>query len=252
MVSKKRAKPKNWDKEADKFSQRSAQDEYHENLFSKMRISEADSILDLGCGEGSITIPIAKKTKKVTAIDSSKRMLEILESKCIDENINNVKIIKGNLETVTKEEVGKHDIVLLSRSINGIYKIKETLANINSIANKYVYITIFGPDNWKFEKDFYALIDKEDHGFAPYNYLFNILVNMEIYPNVENLEIKTNRTYDSIDDAIANGKWNLDNFTEEEKDKLYDYLKKNLTKNENGKLENPNDKSDWILIWWKK
>lgn len=217
-----------------------------------MEISKEDSVLDLGCGEGSITIPIAKKAKKVTAIDSSKRMLEILESKCKNQSINNVKIIEEDLEDVTLEKVGKHDIVLLSRSINGIYKIKETLTHINNIANKYVYITIFGPNNWKFEKNFYNLIGKEDHGFAPYNYLFNILINMKIYPNVKNLEIKTNRTYESIDDAIVNGKWNLNNFTEKEKDQLHDYLKKNLTKNENGKLEHPDDKSDWILIWWKK
>jgi ubiquinone/menaquinone biosynthesis C-methylase UbiE len=216
-----------------------------------MKISKEDTVLDLGCGEGSITIPLAKKAKKITAVDSSKRMLEILESKYIDQSINNINIIEEDLEDVTLDEVGKHDIVLLSRSINGIYKIKETLANIKDIANKYVYITIFGPNNWKFEKDFYDLIGKEDHGFAPYNYLFNILISMKIYPNVENLEIKSNRTYESIDDAIANGKWNLDSFTEQEKNQLYDYLKKNLAKNENGKLENPDDKSDWILIWWK-
>lgn len=252
IVGKKREKPKNWDKEAEKFSKRSAQDEYQENLFSKMRISKEDSVIDLGCGEGSITIPLAKKAKKITGVDSSKKMLEILENKCKDQNINNVEVIEENLENVTIEEVGSHDIVLLSRSINGIYKIKETLENINNIANKYVYITIFGPNNWKFEKNFYDLIGKKDQGFAPYNYLFNILVNMEIHPNVENLEIKTNRTYESIDDALKNGKWNLNNFTEKEKYQLIEYLKKNLIKNENGKLEHPNDKSDWILIWWKK
>ena len=251
-MSKKREKPKNWDKEAPKFSKVSKQDEYQENLISKMKISKEDSVLDLGCGEGSITIPIAKNVKKVTAIDSSKKMLEILESKCKSKKINNVNIIKEDLENVTLEEFGKHDIVLLSRSINGIYKIKETLNNINKIANKYVYITIFGPNNWKFEKDFYNLIGKEDSGFAPYNYLFNIIINMEIYPNVENLEIKTNKSYKSIDDAIANGKWNIDSFTDEEKNQLYNYLKKNLIKNKNGKLEHPDDKSEWILIWWKK
>jgi len=255
-VSKKRKPPKNWDKEAHKFSERSKKDEYQKNLFSKMRISKEYSVLDLGCGEGSITIPLAKSTKKVTAIDSSEKMLEILAKKCEDENIKNIGIIKQNLEDVTLKQVGKHDIVLLSRSINGIYKIKETLTNINDIANKYVYITLFGPNSWKFEKGFYESIDKEldEHrlDFAPYNYLFNILVNMKINPNVENLETQTSRIYDSVEDAMENGRLDLNNFTEQEKNKLKDYLKKNLIKNENGKLEHIDDKSDWILIWWKK
>ena len=253
-VSKKRKKPKNWDKEAEKFAKRSKQDEYQENLFSKMRISKDDTILDLGCGEGSITIPLAIKAKNVTAIDSSSKMLEILNKKVKNKNIKNIEIIKEDLEEVTLELIGKHDIVLLSRSINGIYNIKETLANVNSIAKKYVYITLFGPNNLKFQKDFYQSINKEITefrlDFPPYSYLFNILINMKIHPNLENLEIKTSRTYDSIEDAMINGRWNLDKFTKKEKNQLYDYLNKNLIKNKNGKLENPDDKADWVLIWW--
>ena len=255
-LSQKRKKPKNWNKEAEKFAKRSKQDEYRENLFSKMRISKKDTILDLGCGEGSITIPLAEKGKKVTAVDSSSKMLEILNKKATDKNLKNIEIIKENLEEVTLEKVGKHDIVLLSRSINGIYSIKETLNNINNIAQKYVYITVTGPNNSKFERNFYGSINKKINKLhldsRSYSYLFNILINMKIYPNLENLEIKTNRIYDSIEDAINNGRWNLDNLTKNEKNQLYDYLNKNLRKNENGKLENPDDKSDWVLIWWKK
>ncbi|OQD59050.1 methyltransferase [Methanobrevibacter arboriphilus JCM 13429 = DSM 1125] len=217
-----------------------------------MRINKGDTVIDLGCGEGSITIPLSKKVKFVTAVDSSKRMLEILDEKCRAENIDNIKTIKENLEDVTLKEVGKQDIVLLSRSINGISPIKDTINNVNNIADKYVYITIFGPENWKFENDFYESIGKEKNDFAPYNYLFNILISMNIYPNIENLEIKTNRKYKSVQDAIDNGKWQLNNFTEEEKEELYKYLEKNLRKNNEGMLENPNDKADWILIWWKK
>ncbi|WP_225370382.1 hypothetical protein [Methanobrevibacter arboriphilus] len=95
-------------------------------------------------------------------------------------------------------------------------------------------------------------MEKKKNDFAPYNYLFNILISMNIYPNIENLEIKTNRKYKSVQDAIDNGKWQLNNFTEEEKEELYKYLEKNLRKNNEGMLENPNDKADWILIWWKK
>lgn len=117
-----------------------------------MNISKKDSVLDLGCGEGSITIPLSENVNKVTAIDSSNNMLKILKEKCEKKYISNVEIIKENLENVRLEQVGKHDIVLLSRSINGIYEIKETLTNINKIANKYVYITLFGPNNKKHEK----------------------------------------------------------------------------------------------------
>ncbi|KZX17730.1 23S rRNA (uracil(1939)-C(5))-methyltransferase RlmD [Methanobrevibacter cuticularis] len=217
-----------------------------------MRITNNDTIIDLGCGEGSITIPLAKIAKKVTAIDSSPKMLEILERRYEEKNIENINIINKELENVKSNEVGKHDIVLASRSINGIFPIKETLSNLNDIANKYVYITLFGPNNWKFEANFYKSIGKDYESFAPYSYLFNILVEMGIHPNVENLEIKTNRTYKNVHDAIENGKWRLNSFNEEEKIQLRSYLKENLVKNKEGLLENSDDKADWILIWWKK
>lgn len=217
-----------------------------------MRIEKTDTAIDLGCGEGSITIPLAKKVSKVTAVDSSGKMLEILEDKCKEESIDNMNIIHKDLEEITVDDVGKQDIVLASRSINGIFPIKKTIANLNEIANKYVYITLFGPNNWKFEHDFYDSINKKYSEFASYSYFFNILIDMGIYPNIENLEIKKNRKYDSIEDVMENGKWNLNQYSEEEKEQLKDYLKNNLKKNQYGKLYNKNDKADWILIWWRK
>ena len=79
-----------------------------------MRLSKNDSVLDLGCGEGSVTIPIAKKVTKVTAIDSSEKMLELLKEKCEKEEIANVDIIQGKLEEVKVKDIGNYDVVLFS------------------------------------------------------------------------------------------------------------------------------------------
>ena len=144
-------------------------------------------------------------------------------------------------------------MVLASRSLNGIIPIKETLETMNKIANKYVFITLFGPNNWKIENEFLEYIGKTPHEFPGYNYLFNILFNMGIYANIEKLNIKAYREYDSIDDAMDNGKFRLDLLSDEEKTKLKEYLGRILKKDpETGKLYNIKDKADWILIWWKK
>ena len=76
---------------------------------------------------------------------------------------------------------------------------------------------------------------------------------MGIYANVERLNIQTYREYDSIDEAMDNGKFRLDLLNENEKDKLKKYLSKKLIKDpKTKKLYNKQDKADWILIWWKK
>jgi SAM-dependent methyltransferase len=252
-LKQKEDRGKDWDKAAAGFQKRAKKDDYHELLFSKLVLDENDSVLDLGCGEGSITLPLAKKVKRVTGVDSSTKMLELLNERAHEQGIDNVTTILKPLEEISYEEVGSHDVVLASRSLNGIIPIKETLEIIDKIANKYVFITLFGPENWKIEGDFNEYIGRENKHFPGHNYLFNILFNMGIYANVERLDIKAYREYDSIEEAMDNGKFRLDLLNDEEKDKLKEYLGKILTKDsETGKLYNKKDKADWILIWWKK
>lgn len=252
-LKQKEDRGKDWDKAAAGFKKRAKKDDYHEALFSKLILDENDSVLDLGCGEGSITLPLARKVRKVTGVDSSVKMLELLNERAEENGIDNVETILKPLEDITPEEIGSHDVVLASRSLNGIIPIKETLENIDKIANKYVFITLFGPENWKIEGDFNEYIGRENKHFPGHNYLFNILFNMGIYANVERLDIKAFREYDSIEEAMDNGKFRLDLLNDEEKDKLREYLEKILTKDpKTGKLYNKKDKADWILIWWKK
>ena len=248
----KKDRSRDWNKRAPKFGKSAKKDDYHIKLIEKIDVSKEDTLLDLGCGEGSITIPLAKRAKSVTGVDSAYRMLEILNEKAQENNISNIRTIEEDLTKITADNVGKHDIVVASRSLNNILNIKETIANINEIANKYVYITLFGPNNWKLEKEFYQSINKEYFEFPSHRYFFNILVDMGIYPNVESLNIGRVREYESIEEATESGKWRLDNLDEKEKEQLYEFLEKILHKNENGKLSNPEDKADWVLYWWKK
>ena len=56
---------KDWDKAAQGFFKRTRKDDYNDALFDMLILSENDTVLDVGCGEGSITIPLSKKVKKV-------------------------------------------------------------------------------------------------------------------------------------------------------------------------------------------
>ena len=248
----KKDRSKDWNKAAPNFGKSAKRDDYHTKLIERIDITKDDTLLDLGCGDGTITIPLAKRAKSVTGVDSTYKMLEILNEKAQKENIGNIKTIEEDLSKITIDNVGKHDIVVASRSLNGILNIKETIANINEIAENYVYITLFGPNNWKIEKEFYDSINKEYVEFPSHRYFFNILVDMGIYPNVESLNIGREREYESIEEALENGKWRLDTLNDREKEQLYEYLEDILKKGENGKLSNPNDKADWVLYWWKK
>ncbi len=244
---------KNWDEAAPGFYKRTKKDDYQNALFDMLRLDENDTVLDVGCGEGSVTIPIAKRVKKVIGVDSSPKMLEYLEKRAADNDIDNIKTVLKPIEEISYEEIGDVDVVVCSRSLNGIIPITDVLRELNNIADKYVFITIFGPENKKIEKDFDKELGIRTEDFPDYNYFFNILYNMGIYANIERFDLNNYREYDNIDEAMDNGKFRLDLYSDEEKELLREYLKRILTYDEeSGKYYNVKDKADWIMVWWKK
>ena len=246
-------KNKDWDKAAPGFFKRTRKEDYNTALFDMLILDENDVVLDVGCGEGSITVPLSKKVKKVIGIDSSTKMLEYLEKRAEDENIGNIETILKPIEEIKYEEIGDVDVVVCSRSLNAIMPIEEVLEELDKIANKYVFITIFGPENKKIERDFDKEIGKQTEDFPDYDYFFNILFNMGIYANIQRFDLNNYREYDSIEEAMDNGKFRLDLYSDEEKELLKDYLERILTyDNETKKYYNVKDKADWIMVWWKK
>lgn len=245
-VEKREKFKKDWNKAAINFDKRATGDDYHEKFLNKLIIDENDSVLDLGCGEGSLTIPIAKKAGKVTGLDASYKMLELLNKKD-----NSIHTILKDISKINYDELGDYDVVIASRCLNGIKNIDEVLETMNKIANKYVFLTVFGPNNWEFENNFFKSINHDRGEYPDYNYIFNILFDMGIYANIERLDIKIHREYDSIEEAMNNGKFMPNLLNDEEKVLLREYLEKNL-KVKNNKYYSKKDKSDWILIWWKK
>lgn len=246
-------KNKNWDDAAPGFFKRTRKEDYNDALFDMLILDENDTVLDVGCGEGSITIPLAKKVKKVIGIDSSPKMLEYLEKRSKSENVNNIETTLKPIEEIKYEDIGDVDVVVCSRSLNAIIPIDDVLVELDKIANKYVFITIFGPENKKIEKDFDKEIGITTEDFPDYNYFFNILFNLGIYPNVQRFDLNNYREYNSIEEAMDNGKFRLDLYNDEEKELLKSYLERILKYDDkNKKYYNVKDKADWILIWWKK
>ncbi|MDR2830809.1 MAG: hypothetical protein LBB45_07230, partial [Methanobrevibacter sp.] len=62
-------KKKTWNDVAKKFKLWEKHDDYPEKLINKMSLDKNDSVLDLGSGDGSVTLKVATKVKKVTAVD---------------------------------------------------------------------------------------------------------------------------------------------------------------------------------------
>ena len=245
-------KEKNWDEIAKDYGKWLENDDYPEVLLKEMKISDDDTVLDIGCAEGTITRKIAKKAKAVTGIDKSELMLEELNKNAKDENITNINTIQMDINDLSHESIGDYDIVLASRCLNGIYNIKDTILALNEIANKYVYITVFGSSTNKYKKEKAEIVGKPFKAGTDYSVLFLLLKSLGIEANVLQLECENLKEYHTIDEAIERSVWRLGDMEEENRIALENYFKDIFVENERGNWVNPKDKTDLVLIWWKK
>ena len=245
-------KEKDWDKIAKDYGKWLENDDYPDVLLNQMKISSEDTVLDIGCAEGTITRKIAKKASSVTGIDKSELMLEELNKKAKEENITNIKTIQMDINDLTRESLGDYDIVLASRCLNGIYNIKDTLLTLDEIANKYVYITVFGSSTHEYKKEKAKIAGKPFKSGTDHMVLVMILRSLGIEANVLQLDCKNLKEYRTIDEAIERSIWRLGELEEENRIALENYFKEIFVKNERENWVNPKDKTDLVLIWWKK
>ncbi len=64
---------------------------YGEDVIELLELPEASSVIDLGCGNGNLSIKLKEKGYNVTGIDDSEDMLEIARK-----NYSDIEFIKGN------------------------------------------------------------------------------------------------------------------------------------------------------------
>jgi ubiquinone/menaquinone biosynthesis C-methylase UbiE/DNA-binding transcriptional ArsR family regulator len=77
----------------------------------------ADKVIDIGCGEGDLSLMLAKGCNQVYAIDLSDKMLTIVKERALDAGLSNVFPKRGDLERLPfdEEEV---DLAVMSQVLH--------------------------------------------------------------------------------------------------------------------------------------
>jgi ubiquinone/menaquinone biosynthesis C-methylase UbiE len=70
-----------------------------DKVLELLKLNKDDIVADLGCGNGYLTLPIAKTVEtKVQAVDLQQEMLEYLKHRATEENVDNIIYEKSSLE----------------------------------------------------------------------------------------------------------------------------------------------------------
>ena len=110
---------------------------YHQFFID--RIINGENVLDVGCGNGSVAISIAKRLSKsfITGIDISKKNIDFAKQKQKESNLKNLNFINGDIHDYT--EIGS-DVVILSNVLEHIEDRVLFLKNVQRLSGAKTFL----------------------------------------------------------------------------------------------------------------
>mgnify|MGYP001341367504 FL=1 len=110
---------------------------YHQFFID--RIKDGDRVLDVGCGNGSVAISIAKRNLNslITGIDLDKNNIKFAKEKQKNNNLKNLNFINGDVNDL--KEI-KSDVVILSNVLEHIEKRSLFLTNIQKLTGANLFL----------------------------------------------------------------------------------------------------------------
>jgi 2-polyprenyl-3-methyl-5-hydroxy-6-metoxy-1,4-benzoquinol methylase len=255
-----KAQKERWDKRADLFDKRTEdtdsgkamdKDDYISKMLVRVEVKPEWTVLDIGCGPGTLAIALAQKARGVTALDISPRMLKRLKDKADTYGLDNIQYLNSSWQDAfTNGTIASHDVVLASRSLMSD-DIQSVLTSIIALAREAAYLTL-PVVNLPFDWEVYQAIGRDTHKHAPYIYILNLLYQMGIHANVEILYSKVKMQFSSVEEAVSDLQWRTDPFTPDEKATLVKYLAKRFAEQKDSPVFTHEGRSQWALIWWRK
>lgn len=131
--------PADWDKRAQRMSSKQPGGYYANTLASRMNLEDCHSVLDVGCGPGSIGLLLAPRLQHVTGLDYSPKMLEQMMASAHRLGLNNVTPLLRAWED-DWHDVPVCDIAVASRS-GMVPDLADALDRLNAHARQRVYMT---------------------------------------------------------------------------------------------------------------
>jgi SAM-dependent methyltransferase len=248
----KKKKNKDWDKRAPGFAKRNIDSQYADRFLKLMKPESRWNVLDIGCGPGTLALPLACRVKAVTAVDFSAAMLDELNKRKEKLNIANIKTLQACwTDDWEKLSVPVCDVAISSRSLS-VFDIKAALLKLNRWAKEKIFIADrvgSGP----FDPDIFAALGRKFDPGPDYIFTVNILYRMGIHPKIDYIELDQSKTFPSKEEALAGCRWMFGDLSLSDEKKLAAYVDERLLENDAGGFtlvrQNP---VKWAFISWEK
>lgn len=200
-----------WDDHATMYSKMAAMEaEYTEHQVNAFGCAPTDTVLDIGCGPGRITVPMARRAASVTALDNSGPMLDACRANCEAAGVANVRTLQLSWhDAVAGENVALHDIVVCSRTVA-----LSDLERVSTFARKRVAMIV-----WANAPSIPPILDRLFEGAQDrplggprgrpvdrrlaYNVSYNLVYDLGYEPNLAIVPDGFSRTFGSAEEQYS-------------------------------------------------
>jgi SAM-dependent methyltransferase len=243
--------PQYWDKRATSFVDHVGKTTYPDAFLKIMEPQESWTVLDMGCGGGTLSLPLASLVREITAADFSPKMVEILNTEIGRRGIRNIKTMRLSWEDDwPQKEMGVYDVAIASRSLS-VDNIHAAILKLIGAARRRVYISTVVGDG-PMDRRIFDAVGRELIPAVDYIYIYNLLYQMGIHANISFIEEENCKIFDNVNAAGNYLKWMLHEMTDKEEYKLDLYLQENMVMKDGKKIFDYKKTFKWAVIWWDR
>ena len=193
-----------WDKRAQTFHKKPGASPYVDTFIEYMGLEPTDSVFDMGCGNGALSIPLAVAGHEVIAADFSRGMLDSLEAEAarFEDLPLCIKQFSWSDDWASHGVTeGCVNVSIASRSI-ATHDLQDSLVKLSSTARKRCCITLPVGSSPRTDANILSQLGLQPRLGRDFVYAFMILVHLGYLPEVRYIPSIRRDTYDSSEEAF--------------------------------------------------
>ena len=176
-----------------------------EETLAALPTGRGSVVLDIGSGPGTLALPLARKVKRVTAVEPAEGMVEVLRARSGEQGLSNITVVPKRWEDVdpARDLNGPYSLVIASLSLS-MPDIREAVKKMVSVCSGSIHLIWFG--DMPLWEALYAGFWEEIHGEPYYpgpkaDCLLQALFQMGIFPDVRVFPLEKTYQFASPEEA---------------------------------------------------
>ena len=234
-----------WDRRAEARSRNEKGSDYARQLLARLDLDGVETVLDVGCGSGNLALPLARRVRRVHALDFSAEMLHLLRVHARAEGVRNV-VAHRRAWTDDWARVPRADLVLCSRAMD-VDDLRAALEKMTVHARRRCCLTMHASPTF-LSADVYRTLRRSVVPRPGYLYAVNVLYQMGFRASVNFLRTVGGLDYAAPEQFVDGIRWRLGSLTPAEERRLVAYFR-GLPRTPEGKTRYRHEFTWAVLAW---